>query len=51
MLQKSFPAISADSLEVDTAIASVEVEKDIGRQTDSEGGRIIFILPIRIVLS
>lgn len=27
MLQKSFPAISADSLELDTAIASVEVEK------------------------
>lgn len=40
MLQKSFPAISADSLELDTAIASVEVEKFIGRQTDSEGGRI-----------
>ena len=40
MLQKSFPAISADSLELDTAIASVEVEKYIGRQTDSEGGRI-----------
>lgn len=40
MLQKSFPAISADSLELDTAIASVEVEIFIGRQTDSEGGRI-----------
>ena len=40
MLQKSFPAISADSLELDTAIASVGVEKYIGRQTDSEGGRI-----------
>ena len=40
MLQKSFPAISADSLELDTTIASVEVEKFIGRQTDSEGGRI-----------
>lgn len=40
MLQKSFPAISADSLELDTAIVSVEVEKYIGRQTDSEGGRI-----------
>lgn len=40
MLQKSFPAISADSLDLDTAIASVEVEKYIGRQTDSEGGRI-----------
>ena len=40
MLQKSFPAISADSLEIDTTIASVEVEKYIGRQTDSEGGRI-----------
>ena len=40
MLQKSFSAISADSLELDTAIASVEVEKFIGRQTDSEGGRI-----------
>lgn len=40
MLQKSFSAISADSLELDTAIASVEVEKYIGRQTDSEGGRI-----------
>ena len=40
MLQKSFPAISADSLELDTAIASVEVEKYIGRQTDNEGGRI-----------
>ena len=40
MLQKTFPAISADSLELDTTIASVEVEKFIGRQTDSEGGRI-----------
>ena len=40
ILQKSFPAISADSLELDTAVASVEVEKYIGRQTDSEGGRI-----------
>lgn len=40
MLQKSFSAISADNLELDTAIASVEVEKYIGRQTDSEGGRI-----------
>ena len=40
MLQKSFPAISADSLELDTAIASVGVEKYIGRQTDSESGRI-----------
>ena len=40
MLHKSFPAISADSLEIDTTIASVEVEKYIGRQTDSEGGRI-----------
>ena len=40
MLQKSFPAISADSLVLDTANASVEVEKYIGRQTDSEGGRI-----------
>lgn len=40
MLQKSFPAISADSLELDTAVASVDVEKYIGRQTDSEGGRI-----------
>lgn len=40
MLHKSFPAISADSLELDTAIASVDVEKYIGRQTDSEGGRI-----------
>lgn len=40
MLQKTFPAISADSLEIDTTIASVEVEKYIGRQTDSEGGRI-----------
>ena len=40
MLQKSFPAISTDNLELDTAIASVEVEKYIGRQTDSEGGRI-----------
>lgn len=40
MLQKSFPEISADSLELDTAVASVEVEKYIGRQTDSEGGRI-----------
>lgn len=40
MLQKSFPAISADNLELDTTIASVEVEKYIGRQTDSEGGRI-----------
>ena len=40
MLHKSFPAISADCLELDTTIASVEVEKYIGRQTDSEGGRI-----------
>ena len=40
MLQKSFPAISADSLVLDTAITSVEVEEYIGRQTDSEGGRI-----------
>lgn len=40
MLHKSFSAISADNLELDTAIASVEVEKYIGRQTDSEGGRI-----------
>ena len=40
MLQKTFPAISADTLEIDTTIASVEVEKYIGRQTDSEGGRI-----------
>ena len=40
MLQKTFPAISVDSLELDTVITSVEVEKYIGRQTDSEGGRI-----------
>lgn len=40
MLQKSFPTISADSLELDITNASVEVEKYIGRQTDSEGGRI-----------
>lgn len=40
MLQKSFPAISADRLVLDTANASVEVEKYIGRQTDNEGGRI-----------
>ena len=40
MLHKSFPAISADNLELETANASVEVEKYIGRQTDSEGGRI-----------
>ena len=40
MLQKSFPAISADSLELNMTNASVEVEKYIGRQTDSEGGRI-----------
>ena len=40
MLQKSFPAISADKLELDITNASVEVEKYIGRQTDSEGGRI-----------
>lgn len=40
MLQKSFPAISADRLVLDTANASVEVEKYIGRQTDGEGGRI-----------
>lgn len=40
MLQKSFPAISTNCLEFDTANASVEVEKYIGRQTDSEGGRI-----------
>lgn len=40
MLQKSFPAISADNLELNMTNASVEVEKYIGRQTDSEGGRI-----------
>ena len=40
MLQKSFPVISADSLEIDITNASVEVEKYIGRQTDLEGGRI-----------
>ena len=40
MLQKTFPAISADSLELDITNASVDVEKYIGRQTDSEGGRI-----------
>lgn len=40
MLQKSFPAISADCLELDITNASVGVEKYIGRQTDSEGGRI-----------
>ena len=40
MLQKSFPVISADSLEIDNTNASVEVEKYIGRQTDLEGGRI-----------
>ena len=40
MLQKSFPAISADNLELNMTNASVEVEKYIDRQTDSEGGRI-----------
>ena len=40
MLQKSFPTISADNLELDITNASVEVEKYIGRLTDSEGGRI-----------
>ena len=40
MLQKPFSAISADNLELDITNASVEVEKYIGRQTDSEGGRI-----------
>lgn len=40
MLQKSFPAISADNLELNITNASVEVEKYIGRQTDREGGRI-----------
>ena len=40
MLQKSFSAISADNLELDITNASVEVEKYIGRHTDSEGGRI-----------
>ena len=40
MLPKSFSAISADNLELDITNASVEVEKYIGRQTDSEGGRI-----------
>ena len=40
MLHKSFPAISADKLELDITNASVVVEKYIGRQTDSEGGRI-----------
>ena len=44
MLQKSFPAISADRLVLDTANASVEVEKYIGRQTDNEGGRIDIFL-------
>ena len=40
MLQKAFPAISADNLELNMTNASVEVEKYIGRQTDREGGRI-----------
>lgn len=40
MLQKPFSAISTDNLELDITNASVEVEKYIGRQTDSEGGRI-----------
>ena len=40
MLQKSFPTISADNLELNITNVSVEVEKYIGRQTDSEGGRI-----------
>ena len=40
MLQKSSPTISTNCLELDTTNASVEVEKYIGRQTDSEGGRI-----------
>lgn len=40
MLHKSFSAISTDNLELDITNASVEVEKYIGRQTDSEGGRI-----------
>lgn len=40
MLQKSFPAISSDNLELNITNASVEVEKYIGRQTDNEGGRI-----------
>ena len=44
MLQKSFPAISADNLELNMTNASVEVEKYIGRQTDSEGGRIDFYI-------
>lgn len=44
MLQKSFPAISAHNLELNITNASVEVEKYIGRQTDSEGGRIDIFL-------
>ena len=40
MLQKPFSAISTDNLELDITNASVEVEKYIGRLTDSEGGRI-----------
>ena len=40
MLQKPFSAISTDNLELDITNTAVEVEKYIGMQTDSEGGRI-----------
>ena len=40
MLHNTFPMITADSLDFDTAKSSVEVEKFIGRQTESKGGRI-----------
>ena len=44
MLQKNFPTINADSLELDAANSSVEVEKYIGKQTEDEGGRIDIFL-------
>ena len=40
MLHNTFPMITPDSLDLDTANSSVEVEYFIGRQTESEGGRI-----------
>lgn len=44
MLHNTFHMITTDSLELDTANSSVEVEKFIGRQTESEGGRIDIFL-------
>lgn len=44
MLQKNLPTINADSLELEAANSSVEVEKYIGKQTEDEGGRIDIFL-------